>query len=1433
MTKKHSYRLFLACILFVVIILQSGICLAQPGVSQEDLKHIMPLSQVKRGMRGYGLTVFHGTKVEKFDVEVLGVLKKINTGKDLILVRIGGGPITSRETGIIAGMSGSPCYINGKLIGAISYGSGYAKEPIGMLTPIEDMLEAWDENLPKHASGYSSTQSLPEPLTIDGRRVNRISIVKPGDDQIDESSNGTLYMQPLMTPLMVSGLSPRGIERLAEILQPFHIRPIAGPGGGGKEGISTELVPGSAVGMSLARGDIDLTAIGTLTYRRGNRLLAFGHPMLGIGAIDAPMTAAFVDDIISSYRTSVKLASPLQTVGRIFQDRPWSIAGVIGKYAKTIPVTIRIDDRMFKRNRTFKVSVINHPLLASRILTLIIGEAIYNAHPTPGDATAEVSYEVVADQIGKISRSNVFFDPVSIDGAAISDIGSLLNLLSTNRFYPLDIKSVDVKVRIFDKRNTATIDRIFVKESEYEPGETVEVGVVLRPYKQERIVKTFNVRIPATAADGKVTLLVRGGGTPTTPLITQNTASDEDGDSSPPSTMPPIMGADLANADNVKQLINRYLERERNNDIVVQLMMRGTAINVAGEKLTGLPTAIADVMKSSRNSGLKMERDEVKVKFPQDMIVSGSAALTLNVKRKDLKDTKSPGITRSEEGSESDQDSSSPSMSASLEADYYGYSSNPSANRTGNNFVSLAEPSVSVTEEDDTSPDEAEELEPESGQDQVKAPQPASTPPKTDVKTVVRQAKTWTQRTQADFAKGTFSGVSASSKNRLELAPTLRKLVDTPEQFVWCTSPAKNGIYAGTGDSGRIYYITDSGEAKVFYETGELEVHALIGDKAGNLYAGTSPHGKVFKITPEGKGIEIFKADEKYIMALAIDDEGNLYAGTGDAGKIYRIDDAESIDVKANGSASETAPNHKGKEFAVLSEQQVLSLHWDKNRSLIVGTGINGVVYRIDKSGRAEPIFDANEDSITAVKSDSQGNVYVGTSPKGAVYKISPNGRSKPVFSKATRVLSIVCDNRDNIYAVSDGTVVRISPDETVIQLDSAQDKVQFLSLAFNEHTNTLYAGTGNIGSVYVSKCCEVVGEYESPVHDTGMISRWGRIKWDADTPEGTMVELQTRTGNVSNPDATWSAWSPPYTKSTGEQIVGADARYIQYRVTLKTDKEGVSPKVGSVTITYLTPNQAPSVKLITPIGGEVWSGKETIRWTSNDPDKDMLTYDIYYSSNGGKEWKLLAGVNNDSAKPNGLPTENEIIGKVKSELEKSPDVPSEMKKEILKEQPEAAKNKVTASMPSAVETSSNKTSHTWDTSTVPDGRYIIKVVASDRNSNPVDALTDESISGTFIICNTPPKLTIYRKAIEIKGAGTASIEGSVSSELTDIAGVQYRVDGGSWTAAIARDGMFDSPYEAFTISTDTLAVGTHKIEVQGIDSAGNATNATVEVKVS
>ncbi len=1429
---RRSTACAVAFALILIIFAQAAFAAYWPGISPEDSKKFMSVSEVKRGMRGYGLTVFHGTTIEKFDVEVLGVLKKMNTGRDLILVRVGGGPITSRQTGIMSGMSGSPIYINGKLVGAISYGASFSKEPVGMVTPIADMLEAWDPNLPKRASGYSSPELLEQPVTISGKSVTKVGI-DPMDSHVRDIDGGTLYMQPLMMNMMVSGMSQRGIDRLAGVLKPFNIRPIAGPGGASdpKAKASAQLQPGAAVGMSLASGDIDLTGIGTVTYRSGDKIVAFGHPMLGIGAVDAPMTTAYIADVISSYQVSTKLGASIATVGRIFQDRPWCIAGAMGAVPKMIPVTINVNDQAFKRDRVYNVKVINHPMLAPQLIAMVTDEAMYEMHPTPGDATAEVGYEISADQIGKIKRSNVFFDPISIGTQATMDVASLLQILSSNKFSPLDVKSVNVNVKIIGKRNTATIDRIFVKKSEFEPGETVDVGVVLRPYKQDRVTKTFKIKIPATAADGKIALVVRGGATPTG--LRMATAASAAGTPDPSSEddmaasimmMPGDPG--MANADNVKQLVAKYLERERNNEIVLQLQMRGTAINIAGEKLAGMPSAISDIMKSSRNSGLKTEREEVKAIYPNDSIINGTARLMIDVKKKRLGETKSApkssSVSDSLDISVDSLTSSSSSDSSGMDLmDYGDYSVSPKSTDSpdidtpsSDDDESVSEDSMTVEKDSFGEPIDSTSTSDTVGSDE-KAPAPSSAS-KSNVKTVVRQAQTWTQKNQADFAKGTFAGVSASTENKLELAPTLSKLKETPEQYVWCVASTKGGVYAGTGNSGKIYKISDSGESSVFYETGELEVHSIVRDSAGNVYAGTSPHGKIFKISPDGKGTLLYAAPERYVLALALDSESNVYAGVGDAGKVYRI--------PANGGIPTI--------YADINEQQILSLSWDAHGSLLIGTGINGVVYRAAQSGSAKPIFDAAEDSITSVAADGDGNAYAGTSPKGAIYKIFPDGRSKTIYPKANRVLSMVSDSHNNIYAVSDNTLVKIAPDETVTQIDSSKDKAQFLSLALNEESDRLYAGTGNIGSVYVSKCCDASGTYESPVHDAKMTSKWGRIKWVADVAEGASVELRTRTGNVETPDATWTNWSEPYTKSSGESITSEPGRYVQYQVTLSAGKAQVSPKVAAVTLSYLNPNQAPTVKITKPAGGEVWSGKQTIKWTGVDPDKDKLSYDVFCSNDGGKNWTaLVGGITGGAAGAEKKPA-SEITKKIDSELAKSKDIPEDMKAKIVSGKDGVNGDKSNESTKPAG-SSSTSTSYTWDTSKADDGTYVIKVAASDKASNANDSLSDDIISEPFVVCNKAPDIKLGRKSIVMKGAASATITGVASSKLVEIAGVQYRVDGGEWAAASSDSGMFDSPSEEFTITTSSLSTGSHKVEVQAIDAAGNASDQTVEVKVS
>jgi hypothetical protein len=424
----------------------------------------------------------------------------------------------------------------------------------------------------------------------------------------------------------------------------------------------------------------------------------------------------------------------------------------------------------------------------------------------------------------------------------------------------------------------------------------------------------------------------------------------------------------------------------------------------------------------------------------------------------------------------------------------------------------------------------------------------------------------------------------------------------------------------------------------------------------------------------------------------------------------------------------------------------------------------------------------------------------------------------------------MTADPNGNIYAVSDGTLVKITPDETVIQLDSSQDKVQFLSVAYNVDTSALYASTGNIGSMYVSKCCDVAGSFESPVHDTKMVSRWGRLKWIAEIPEGTAVDLQTRSGNVETPDSTWTDWSPAYTNSAGEQIIGKDSRYIQYKVTLKTSKPDVSPRVSSVTLSYLTPNQAPTVKLSAPTVGNVWAGNQTIKWVGSDPDKDTLTYDVFYLKDGGKNWaSLVGGVSGGTVDKQ--QSAKEIVDKVKAELGKSGDVPEDMKKQVMNgADVPAGPEKAALGVPNG---SSNKSSHAWDTTKVEDGNYVLKVVASDRTSNANDPLTGEIVSDPFVVCNSSPRVVLYQRSVVLKAAGPLIATGSAASKMIEVTGVQFRVDGGAWMAAASEDGMYDSGYEMFKVTTGTLSVGSHKVEVQAVDSAGNASTETLDVTVS
>ncbi|MEN6372564.1 MAG: SpoIVB peptidase S55 domain-containing protein [Armatimonadota bacterium] len=1454
---KRRIGIFLVAAFAISMIASFAYAGTSPGVIKEDLNYIMPLSEVHAGMKGYGLTVFKGSKIEKFNVEVLGILRKANNGKDQIFVRLIGGPVTERKANIIQGMSGSPVYVNGRIIGAVAYGPGaFSREPLGMLTPIEDMLDSLDPKLPAHPSGLSSTASsttqLNTPLNIDGEIINRIEF-RDSASAGTTPAKGTLVMTQLMTPIMVSGMSSRGITGLTNMFAPYGMLPMAGPGAKA-DPVQVELKPGSSVGMALVTGDIDMTGVGTVTYRRGNKIVAFGHPMLEVGPIDAPMTTAWVHDVYPDYNVSFKIASPMKTVGRIFEDRPWSIGGEIGKMPKMIPVTVDVDDKAIGRKRTLNVKVVNHPALAPKLILSVASEAIAQVHGIPGDAMATVDLTIDADQVGKIERKNIFFNPSEIEVESMDDLQGLLSILAGNRFHPVDVKSVHMTVKIESGRKTADIERIFIPKNEYQPGETINVGVDLRPYKGEKFTKYIKVKLPEDTPDSKLSLKISGGiagGDSQTLAL-----SAIDGDTAKAAPAPG------GGAENIRQIIDKYLERDQNNDLVARLQLPTMALNVGGEKLTDLPDSIANVMKSPKATGLKLERDEIKTVEPMDCIVTGSQSLTIKVERQ-----------QTGEKPASDQPQAVPSapQTASLasaedaspvpDGSEAFYASRATESPELSN-VPMAEASVtpkiekksaSVT----TKPANGNAVKSEAAPG-AKAPEakPEQSPAaSSEEKPVGRQPSVWNQSSLKEFSAGKFESTAATDANDIRLIPAMDKLSDLSADYVWQVIPDGNGgAFAGTGSSGLIYRINKNGANSVFFKTGELQVHSLARDSKGNVYAGTSPNGKIFQISPDGKGKVVFDAEQKYIVALAVDDSDNVYAATGDAGIIYKI-----------------TPSGQAKEFVKLPKSSVLSLTVGKTGNLYAGTGNGGVVFEIMPDGTASPIYNASEDSVTCLAADGLGNIYAGTgSSKGIIYRISPSGMAKPVFDRAPHALSLVTDHENNVYVASDEEIYKILPDETTAALDARNSGAQFVSLAITPD-GALFAGTANMGSVY-SSIDPVNGTYTSPVHDAGLTAKWGRISWIAQNPEGSSIMLQTRSGSISKPDNSWSAWSAAYTNASGQEISSPAGRYIQYRAFL-SGSNAASPVLDQVNISYLTENRAPMVSINEPAAGSIVSKTQTIKWTALDPDKDSLSYDLYYSADEGKTWHTLtSGIKQSGeaapapAKPEAQQqarpkssevmsidlgallrsskNESEVLAKIKAELDKHPEITPEAKAQILAQAPAAIAKVISASagqtsQPAAKPAGSSsgngstrQTNYSWDTTKVPDGSYMVKVVASDRVSNAVGFLTGEKVVGPITISNKPPKVEVYKKDAKISPDRCVSFNGSAYHDSIAIVGVQYRIDNGDWMAAAATDGIFDSPSEQFTVETQPIDLGKHTVEVKAIDAAGNSNSIKFPLEI-
>jgi sugar lactone lactonase YvrE len=1404
---------------------------------------IMPVSEIRAGMKGYGLTVFHGTKIDRFQVVVIGVVKKgslIVPGHDMILVRMTGGPMTTRQANLIKGMSGSPVYIDGKIIGAFSQGEPASREPLGGVTPIEDMLEAWDPHLPtKPMASLPSTGihelNLDQPIIAGARKITRIVYNVP--QNVHMTSHGhTLVMHPCTSFMTFTGLSSDAYKKLSQLLAPYNVELVKGVvGGASKPGFKgAALVPGASFSMMLATGDLFAGATGTVTYRRGNRILGFGHPFLDIGPIDAAICSSYIYDVYPLLIGSYKIASPGPVVGRSDQDRNFAVSATMGQMPNMIPVTMDIHDLSTDRRRTFHVQVVRHPALWAGLVSSVAESAISEVRSMPGPVMAKVHTELDADELGTISRDNLVYDSTSIDSAATSDLDDMLDILTGNPFYPISIKSAKITVDMETGRKTATIQRIFVNEGKFQPGETAVVGVDLKPYKEPQVTRYLKIHIPATTPTGRYMLMVKGGEMPA--AISFGGIILRTQPSQAPSQAPPT---------SIRQMVNRFNERPKNNEIAASLMLPTTSVDVDGERLTNLPPTLDTTMRSTRNSGIHLDRDEVKVTDPTEWVVSGQQALMINVEKKVLLENAAPSTGGSSSGSGSVSMQSSGMMYSDQDISDSGDSgmSADMSVKTNEFKTGAVKPSKTVTvkpakEKPSTSPDEADT----SSSDTSSVADTSATGEK--VKPVGRIPSIWRQTSRKDFSQGTFQGTSVAVLGSLTLTRDLRKLQSTTESYIWSLiSDGAGGFYAGTGTQGKILHWIPGKQVTVAAALPEIFVQALLLTHDGTLYAATGPHGRLYRVSPDGKYQVVFQAPEKYLLSLAMDSKNNLYFGSGGGiGDIYRM-----------------TPDGKTALFYHTTEEHVLSLTTDKNDILYAGTAEDGVVYRITPEGKGSVLYDAPKQSVTSLLANDKGDVYAACGPKGALYRISHDGTAKTVFERPSGLTALISGPGNMIYTAGGSSIFEVTPDDKVTSFDNPVD-VDFLSLAMS-NDGTIYAGTGNEGDLYsASKPSENVnGSYTSVVHDAGQIARWGMIRWDSAEPADSSLKIQTRTGNVADPDSTWSTWMEPRVVTDGGEIVNSPARFIQYRVLLSTKDSKNLPSLRDISISYLPRNQAPQITLQTPAGGERWAGKQSLKWEVKDIEKDKLTYDVFYSSDFGASWKPLPqgkivttktitptpasnkGTGDVSSVSASSDTQMQMptLDEVKAELDKHPDMPAGLRDAVLKRAQEllsnnsGAKPDVTATANVTPAPSTHETTRSLDTTLLPDGKYQFKVTASDIISNPLDPQSGQVISDPVVICNAKPVVYILKAAMRVNADHTVHMEGVAVQTMIAINAVQYRVDNGEWMAAEPVDGLFDGSTESFRINTSALTAGKHTIEVQAFNTTGSfaSDKESVEVK--
>ena len=718
-------------------------------------------------------------------------------------------------------------------------------------------------------------------------------------------------------------------------------------------------------------------------------------------------------------------------------------------------------------------------------------------------------------------------------------------------------------------------------------------------------------------------------------------------------------------------------------------------------------------------------------------------------------------------------------------------------------------------------------------------------------------ARFWRVSTQADLLKGQSERLSIDYDGRLVLGPSTRSVFAPTSPFVWCLAAGPDGsVYAGGGNDGLVWHVDRNGKSRVAFDAQELEVHAIATAADGALLVATSPDGKVYRVAAGGSPTVFFDPEDKYIWALVVDAQSRVYVATGDKGVIYRV-----------------AADGKGEVFYRTQTTNVTSLLIGRDGQIVAGTESPGRVLRITPAGKAFVVLESPYREIRGLRADASGRVYAAAvngkpsapeAPAPAPSAEPP--RNAPVASVSAEIMAVtvidissaasgaVPTQRPQPEPAAKGAVYRIDAGGGSEIIWEFRDDQPFDLLV--EDGGSLLVATGNAGKIFrlagdpwramlltrfdaqqvtamlgagsvryfaTSNPAHVVrvdagraadGLFLSEARDAGTVASWGTLTWRAIQTAPGAVQISTRSGNTPVPDDTWSEWAGPYQRADGEAVKSPPARYLQWKAALKGQEgDGAGPALVSMSIAYFQQNRRPRVSSITvyppgivfqkpyptgeadiaglgdvppearvpafsaPLGGAPQSptagpalgrrmyqkGLQAFTWKADDENEDRLQYDLSYRQAGDAEWKSLRRAS----------TEQIAV---------------------------------------------------WDTMSVPDGTYVLKVAATDAANNPPGtALVGELLSEAFDVDNSAPVITVQQVARD--GAAT-KVAFEVSDSFSSISTVEYSLDTGRWQPAYPVDGAADSRQERFEIRVDGEAAG--RVVIRAADTMNNVGTARV-----